>query len=97
MMRDDATDFLSILGYLYLVHGKGEKAVAVFEALGVLQPGEPRVEASLAYAYLLTGRWAKCLHQADRYLKNHPRDGRTKSVQLIRSRALSRSGPPEAS
>ena len=48
MMRDDATDFLSILGYLYLAHGKCEKAVAVFEALGVLQPGEPRVEASLA-------------------------------------------------
>lgn len=88
MIHEDTVDFLAMLGYLDLVHGKGEEAIPLFETLRILKPNVPCITASLAYAYLQANQWKACLSETDACLKMLPPDELAKSLRLIRCRAL---------
>ena len=84
-MNSDSKDVLSLLGYLFLRHGKADKAITALEALSVAEPNKPWVQRSLAYAYLKHGDFENSLTQVSKYLDHHRED---RGAQLIRSRAL---------
>ena len=83
-MKESSHEYLALLGYLYLRHGKIAAATTILEGLAVLTPGDTWVRAVLAYAYLLGGEYQKSLEQLDRTARNK----RSKSEQVIRVRAL---------
>ena len=84
-MNSESKDVLSLLGYLFLRHGKPQKAIAALEALEVADAGRPWVQRSLAYAYLQNGDFENSLAQVSKFL-DHDREDH--GALLIRSRAL---------
>jgi len=48
-------DALNALGHFYLRHMQTDKAIILFRALHKLQPQNPRITLSLAYAHYLAG------------------------------------------
>jgi len=58
-------EYLSMLAYVLLRHGKTSRAIAILEALLTLQPGNSRARRSLAYAFLATGEHQKSLRELD--------------------------------
>ena len=84
-MNSDSKDVLSLLGYLFLRHGKAEKAITALEALSVTDANSPWVQRSLAYAYLKNGNFEQSLDQVSKYLDSNSAD---RGAELIRSRAL---------
>ena len=83
-MKESSHEYLALLGYLYLRHGKVAAAVTIMEGLAVMKPGDAWVRAVLAYAYLLDSDFQKCLEQLDRTSRNK----RSNSEQVMRIRAL---------
>ena len=73
-MTDASRDFLSLLGYVFLEHGQGEKAVTVFEALLALDPKDVATSRRLALAYLTSDRHADCLRHCDGHMDRFPVD-----------------------
>jgi hypothetical protein len=76
-------EFLTLLGYLYLRHGQGARAVTALEAARVFRRGDLQLSRALAYAYLAAGRFNDCLAAVDSLPTRG--DGQ---LTLIRSRAL---------
>ena len=83
-MKESSQEYLALLGYLYLRHGKVAAATTILEGLAVVAPGNAWVRAVLAYAYLLEGDFQKCLEQLDRT----SRSKRSNAEQVMRIRAL---------
>ncbi|MCA8998677.1 MAG: tetratricopeptide repeat protein, partial [Planctomycetaceae bacterium] len=65
-MNQQNIDYLSLLGYQYLSHGRFGAAVAVIEGALVLEPDDGNLKRSLAYAYLNLGRCQECLEILER-------------------------------
>lgn len=65
-MDDDDTDFLNILGYLYLKYGKIDEAKVIFRTL--VEVAGPNAVVTMAYAYCLAygGDYAVALHYLNR-------------------------------
>lgn len=78
-------DYLSLLGYLFLRHGKTLRAITMFEALIVLRPGDHQAHRSLAYAFLVVGDHQRSLDELDRASSLGPANAHD---QLLRIRAL---------
>ena len=87
-MRDQRHELLLLLASLFLQNEKAEQAVILLEALQTLSPADPEVARQLAFAYLQSGKFAQSLSAADRYLAAPNEAGDSRSVGLIRSRAL---------
>ena len=87
-MTGSSREFLSLLGFVFLEHGQAEKAVTVFEALHALEPDGAATSQRLAHAYLLAGKHAECLRQADSHLDRFPIDPELDAIRLVRGRAL---------
>ncbi len=88
-MQTPSSEFLSVLGFLYLQHGKARKAATVFETLQILQPNDLKVGQSLAYALVLTEKFDQALELADRWIaKTSDSQPEWKTLKIIRSRAL---------
>ena len=79
-MKQQNIEYLSLLGYQSLRHGRFDAAVTVFEGALVLEPDDGNLKRSLAYAYLNLGRSQDCLEILDGI--GEPED---RTVQLIRS------------
>jgi tetratricopeptide (TPR) repeat protein len=62
----DHKDALLVLGHMFFQHRQSDKALILFEALQVLFPEDFHVRLSLAYAYLINGRYADALELAAR-------------------------------
>lgn len=65
-MDDDDTDFLNILGYLYLQYGKIDEAKVIFRTL--VEVAQHNAIVTMAYAYCLAylGDYAIALHYLNR-------------------------------
>jgi len=87
-MTGASREFLSLLGYVFLEHGQGEKAITVFEALQAIDPKDVATSRRLAFAYLLAGRYADCLRHGDAHMDNFPTDPEIDAVRIARGRAL---------
>ena len=87
-MTNASRDFLSLLGYVFLEHGQGEKAVTVFDALLALDPKDAATSRRLALAYLTADRHADCLRHCDAHMDRFPVDPEIDAVRLTRGRAL---------
>jgi tetratricopeptide (TPR) repeat protein len=86
------SELLSLLGYLYLRYGRLDKAVALFEALLVMDPMNSHAAQSLACAHLRRGRPDVALRHLDRLLDEGDFSALT---YLLRGQALSRIGRRE--
>ena len=84
-MNATVHDYLSLLGYLLLRHGKTSRAISILEALLALQPGNLWARRTLAYAFLEDGRHEQCLQELDLVAASGTTEA---SDQLLRSRAL---------
>ncbi len=82
-MDTRTVEYLMLLGYLYLRHGQGARAVTALEAARVFRRNDRQLARTLAYAYLEAGRFADCLQTVDRLASAGDRQ-----LTLIRSRAL---------
>lgn len=89
MMERRQRDFLWVLAYFYLFHGRPAKAAALYAVLDVLAPGDPVVTKSLATALLESGQYDKSLAVLDRLAALGEAD---ESVLLLRARALAAGG-----
>jgi regulator of sirC expression with transglutaminase-like and TPR domain len=78
-------DYLSLLGYLFLCHGKTSRAITILEALIALQPENPQAHRSLAYAFLIAGDHQRTLHELEHVTSSGPVDTHD---QILRIRAL---------
>jgi len=87
-MRDQQQELLLLLASLFLQNEKAEQAVVLLEALQVLSPADPEVPRQLALAYLLARQFSQSLAAADRFLAAQTDKSDTRSMALIRSRAL---------
>lgn len=83
-MKESSQEYLALLAYLYLRHGKIAAATTILEGLAVLLPGNAWVRATLGYAYLSGKEFQKCLEQLDRTARNK----RSTAEQVMRVRAL---------
>ena len=83
-VKESSHEYLALLGYLYLRHGKIAAATTILEGLAVMTPGDGWVRAVLAYAYLSGSEYQKCLEQLDRT----SRAKRSTAEQVMRIRAL---------
>ncbi|HVJ87937.1 MAG TPA: hypothetical protein VM452_19900 [Caulifigura sp.] len=82
-MDTRTVEYLMLLGYLYLRHGQGARAVTALEAARIFRRDDRQLGRTLAYAYLSAGRFDDCLKSIDRLgLKDD------RHLALIRSRAL---------
>ena len=87
-MGESHKDFLSVLGYCFLQHGRFGDARTVFEALALLFPDDIRSRASLAYVQLRLNQPGLALDATDALLRL-PLDARDRGfVRVIRGRAL---------
>ncbi|HVJ68530.1 MAG TPA: hypothetical protein VM510_11120 [Caulifigura sp.] len=82
-MDSRTVEYLMLLGYLYLRHGQGARAVTALEAARVFKRDDRQLGRTLAYAYLAAGRFDDCLTSIDRLGLAGDRQ-----LVLIRSRAL---------
>ena len=85
-MNDQELEFLSVLAYIHLRHGRSGPAVPLLEALRCMQPENTHHAYSLAYAYLLEHEYEKCLRLTEILMKT-PLNGIARSLDLIRRRA----------
>lgn len=81
-------EFLTVLGYFFLLHERPERAVVVFEALAALAPDQPLVRESLAFARLKLGRYEDVLSGVDALLARDPTPQRQAIALFARARAL---------
>ena len=86
------TDFLAVLGFIYLQHCRPERAVTVFRALEKIVPDEGHYRNSLCYALLLAGEYDETLRRCDQVLPGMPEGSDRAFLQLMRGRALWGSG-----
>ncbi|MBG0775396.1 MAG: tetratricopeptide repeat protein [Desulfovibrionaceae bacterium] len=84
----DERDVLQVMGYVYLRNGKDEKALALFEGLEAIDPGDAHTERSLAYVHLRAGRAEEALAAAQKALAIAPKAPENWTMHLVRSRAL---------
>lgn len=89
MMERRQRDFLWLLAYFYLFHGRPAKAAALYAVLDVLEPGNPVVMKSLAAALLESGQHERSLAVLDRLSALGEDDD---SALLLRARALAAGG-----
>jgi len=82
-------DFLAILGYFNLQHGRPAKAAALFALLDVVTPGDPLIMKSLAAALVDAGQHEKALSVLDRLVSLGEE---TPAVHLLRAKALAAAG-----
>jgi len=87
-MTNASKEFLSLLGYVFLEHGQGPKAVTVFEGLHAIDPTDVATSRRLAFAYLMNERFADCLRHGDAHMDRFPTDPELEMVRLARGRAL---------
>jgi regulator of sirC expression with transglutaminase-like and TPR domain len=87
-MTNASREFLSLLGYVFLEHGQGAKAVTVYEALHALDPDDPATSRRLAFAYLMDDRFVECLRHGDAHMDRFPTDPQLETIRLARGRAL---------
>lgn len=83
-MQKSSLEYLSLLSFLYLRHGRTAEATTILEGLTVIAPTDSSIRAMLAYAYLLGHEYESCLEQLNRM----SRSKRSTSETLIRIRAL---------
>jgi hypothetical protein len=76
-------EYLMLLGYLYLRHGQGARAVTALEAARVFRREDRQLSRSLAYAYLSAERFDDCVRCVEGL--QSPKD---RQLTLIKSRAL---------
>ncbi len=76
-------EYLMLLGYLYLRHGQGARAVTALEAARIFRRDDRQLARSLSYAYLTAGRFDDCLRSLDDLNTNSD-----PQLALLRSRAL---------
>lgn len=84
-MDSSAHDFLALLAYAYLRHGKAYRAVTALEGAQALRPSDGWISRTLAYALLLAQDYNGSLAQAERHARTH---GSDEGLELMRSRAL---------
>ena len=82
-MNEEQQEFLAIMAYVQLRHGKAEPAAPLLEALQCLRPDDRCTARSLAYAYLLCGRYSECLKITKKMIDD-PDD---ETIHLIHRRA----------
>ena len=85
-MGEQEQEFLSILAFIHLRHGKAGPAIPLLEALQCLKPKDRHVARSLAYAYLIDGNYATCLKIVEALLTS-VNEVEAAGLNLIRRRA----------
>lgn len=83
-MQKSSLEYLSLLSFLYLRHGRVTEATTILEGLTAIAPTDSSARAMLAYAYLQNRDFENCLEQLNRM----SRSKRSSSETLIRIRAL---------
>lgn len=78
------TEFLSLLAFAHLKCGGAAAAADLLAALRVVDPGNPWVMRTLAYAKLQAGDFRGCLDHLDGWEASRS----DKALTLVRSRAL---------
>lgn len=86
-MDERERDFLVVVGYVCVQHGRAEQAADVLEAVLVARPHDRDAIRLLAYAYLEMTRFQECLDLTDYLLGGHGQE-EPAFVWLIRARAL---------
>ena len=86
-MNHTSKEALWVLGYLFLVHGKADKARAVFHALTELFPDEPLFLKSLSYVHLQAGEYRDALMRAEAFLARDSRPEQAAVGALLKCRA----------
>jgi tetratricopeptide (TPR) repeat protein len=87
---------LAALATTYLRHGYWEQAIELMEAGPVVGAENAATHGLLAYAYLQTGRPARCLESIDRFLALNPSGELLGAAYLIRARAVRALAEPAA-
>ncbi|MBF0441792.1 MAG: hypothetical protein HQK54_07815 [Oligoflexales bacterium] len=83
-------EWLENLACLFLDYNHIDKAIALWEALDCVKPGDARVIGSLGYAYLEKQRYEDAVKMGERFLATVQDDKRGKGagvIYLILSRA----------
>ncbi len=86
-MEDHEREFLSLLGYLYLRHGRLEEARVLFEALEVLLPDDLSIRKTLSYIYLRAGEYPESLEETERFMQKATEREDREMGHLLRSKA----------
>lgn len=86
-MDERTRDFLAVIGYVYLQHGDAANAASVLEPVCQARPHDRGAARMLAYAYLQTKQFRKCLELTDYLLSGHGSQ-EPLHVWLFRCRAL---------
>jgi predicted Zn-dependent protease len=82
-------DLLRILGYVYLQHGRPERAAILYHALYALSSDDPQVAQSLACAYIRSGKPQDALPILDHLVERGEPSALT---YLLRGQALASMG-----
>lgn len=62
---DESLDIIRLLGQMYLLHGRPEKAVILLRALCILNPGDRRAMRSFARAAIKSGQVGEAMRSLD--------------------------------
>ncbi|MEM9280413.1 MAG: hypothetical protein AAGA96_01175 [Verrucomicrobiota bacterium] len=82
-------DFLSVMGHLYLVNGKADRAVTVYQCLHAELPDDDLVTLALAFAWLQDGEFSKALDLCEEVASNGRLSVEPPGLDLfIRAKAL---------
>lgn len=82
-------ELLRLLGFVLLAHGRGDKAVLVFDVLHLFMPDDEQVALSLGYALIQCGRVSDALRLIDSLRLPHREPA---TLALLRGKALSSLG-----
>lgn len=93
----ESAEVLSVLAYLYQVHGKDEKALNILKVLKDFNPEDAHTARALAFAYYKAGDFQSALQQAEQSLRDEKQPQNLKVAStLIKSKALWGLGREEA-
>lgn len=93
----ESSEVLSVLAYLYQIHGKDDKALNILRVLSKSRPNDSHIARALAFAYYKSGDYQSALYQAEQSLRDENQDRNHKVAStLIKSKALWGLGREEA-
>lgn len=93
-MNSEQRDFLYLLGYGYLVHGKISKALVLLQALLVVHDSDCKVLQAIAYCLLSMKRYEEAMEMAERAIIFSNREELSLTL-LLKARALLHLGRKE--
>ncbi len=96
LIADEEREYLMVVAYLFLQHGKWEKALTLYEALDRIVPGDLQVLKGLVVSGFHTGRLDQTLKQVEQWENAATSREEKTMARMMRARILWRLGHHEA-